>query len=625
MECIKDYAIILLDAQGRVAEWNAGAQALFGYAVEEVIGQPFSLLFPSDDPAKPEGELRKARAEGRAEDLGWRVRKDGSRFWATGYTTALRDGNSNLLGFATVIRDRTEAKAMEDNLRVVEERFRLFMENVKDYAVFMLNPEGRVVDWNLGAEHVLGYGEEILGQPFSCFFPPEDRAKGIPEQELREAVRTGRASDDRWHVRKDGTYFWALGITTAMRDERGTLKGFTKVLRDSTERKHFEEELKRRNEALEEAARRKDEFLALLAHELRNPLAPIFNGLSILAHEDITSDIRKETRLMIDRQLRQLARLVDDLLDVSRITRGRIQLKRKTVDLRAIVNHAVETCRPFMELHKHDLMVSLPIVPIWLDGDETRLEQVFINVLNNAAKYSPDSSRIEVVAGQEGDEAVVRVRDEGIGIAPELLPHIFDLFTQGSRSLDRSPGGLGIGLTLVHKLVELHHGSVEAHSEGVGKGSQFIIRLPVGEEVPREAPKESRTGPPTAADHPLRVLVVDDNLDAVGSVKLLLTMMGHQVLTAHNGEEALQAAMDHHPDVVLLDIGLPVLNGYQVAQRIRATPDLKGTVLVALTGYGQEEDRQRAKQAGFDYHMVKPSDPQQLQQLLVMVGKCNRP
>jgi PAS domain S-box-containing protein len=621
LECVRDYAIILLDRDGCVAEWSAGAEGIFGYPEAEVIGQPFTIFFPPEEQARAQQELRRA-ALGRAEEVGWRVRKDGTRFWAAGTRAPLRDAQGNVIGFGKVIRDLTATKQLEDQLRVVEERFRLFMENVKEYAVFMLDPEGRVVDWNLGAEHVLGYGEEILGQPFAIFFPPDDRSSGVPEQELRRALlETGRSSDDRWHVRKDGTYFWATGNISALRDEQGTLKGFTKVLRDSTERKRLEEELQKRNEALQEADRNKDEFLAVLAHELRNPLAPVFSALSILEQDNLPDDTRRHAREIIDRQVRQLSRLVDELLDVSRITRGKIQLKKKPVDLQAIINSAVETCRPLIDAHKHELTVVVPPEPIWLEGDPTRIEQVIVNLLNNSAKYSKDASRITLTAELAGDKTVLAVQDTGIGIAPELLPHIFDLFTQADRSLERSQGGLGIGLTLVRKLVELHDGTVEAHSEGIGKGSEFVIRLPALREAPHAPLSESTTPGSARSVNPLRLLVVDDNVDAAESMSLVLTMSGHQVHQAHTGEEALQAAKEYRPDAILMDIGLPGLNGYQVAERLRETPDLRDIVLIAMTGYGQEDDRQRAKQVGFDYHLVKPADPQQLQQLLAALGK----
>jgi signal transduction histidine kinase len=270
-----------------------------------------------------------------------------------------------------------------------------------------------------------------------------------------------------------------------MRDEQGTLKGFTKVLRDSTERKRFEEQLQERNEALREADRRKDEFLAVLAHELRNPLTPILNALSILEQEGLPREDQRQARVLIDRQVRALARLIDDLLDVSRITQGKIELRKRAVELKVIIDNADDACRPLIEAREHGLSVSLPPEPICLDADQTRMEQVVVNLLNNAAKYSDRGNHITVTADREHDQAVLRVRDTGVGIPPDLLPHVFDLFTQADRSLDRSQGGLGIGLTLVQRLVELHDGTVEAHSEGVGRGGEFVVTLPILEERPR--------------------------------------------------------------------------------------------------------------------------------------------
>ena len=622
MECAKDYAIVMLDPDGRVTEWDAGAEGVFGYPEQEAVGQPFTLFFPPEERDRPQDGLRKAAADGRSEDERWHVRKDGTRFWADSITTALRDEDKNLVGFVKVVLDRTARKEMEDHLRRVEERFRLFMENVKEYAVFMLDLEGRVVDWNLGR----GTRPRLQRRD------PGDAVLGLLSAgRLRQGRAGARAAGRGRHrpgqrrplARAEGRHLLlALGITTAMRDENGSLKGFTKVLRDSTERKHFEEELQKRNEALEEADRRKDEFLAVLAHELRNPLAPMFNALSILEQGNLPAETARHTRLLIDRQVRQLTRLVDDLLDVCRITRGKIQLRKKPVELKVVLDNAVQACRPLLTSHKHELTMSLPPDPIWLDADQTRMEQVVVNMLNNSAKYSQDGGRITIEAGREREEVVLRIRDTGMGIAPELLPHIFELFTQADRTLDRSQGGLGIGLTLVRKLVELHDGRVEAYSEGVGKGSEFVVRVPVLKELPRSAAPESTLQAPRPSENALRVLIVEDEADSAEALEMILTMMGHQVQTAHSGMAALQAAKDHRPDVILLDIGLPGLNGYQVAERLRETPDaMKHVVLVAMTGYGQPEDRQRAVRAGFDYHMVKPVDPRQLEQLLTQIAK----
>jgi PAS domain S-box-containing protein len=513
---------------------------------------------------------------------------------------------------------------VEERLLRVEERFRLFMESVKEYAIFMLDTEGRVVDWNFGVEHVVGYGEEIVGQPFAILFPPDDRRDGVPERELRKAIETGQSSDDRWHVRKDGSYFWALGITTAMRDDQGALKGFTKVLRDSTERKRFEEQIRERNHALIEADRRKDEFLAMLSHELRNPLTPIFNALSLLERESLPSDQQRQAHLMIDRHARTLARLVDDLLDVSRITRGKIELRLAAVDLNAIVKDAVETCRPMIDAHRHRLAVNLAPRPVVIDADRTRMEQVIVNLLTNSTKYSNEDSSITITTEQKLDEAIIRVQDNGMGIAVELLPRIFDLFAQADHSLHHSQGGLGIGLTLVKKLVELHGGTVQAHSEGLGKGSEFVIRLPVRTSPAMHNTLDESAAAPKKAENPLRLLVVDDNLDAADSLQMILTLSGHEVAVAYAGLEGVQAALESKPDAMIVDLGLPGMNGYEIAERVRKTPELRDAVLIAMTGYGQEEDRRRSTEAGFDYHFVKPADPQRLEEVLRLVGNRKR-
>lgn len=514
-----------------------------------------------------------------------------------------------------------EAADAWSRLREVEERLRLFMTNVTDYAIFMTDPEGRVVDWNVGAEHLLGYGPEILGQPFWVFFPPDDVRQGVPQQELKTAAAAGRASDDRWHVRKDGTYFWATGETTPLRDAQGNLKGFTKVLRDSTERKHFEEELSQRNKLLEEMDRRKDEFLALLAHELRNPLGPIFNALQLLEDERITSEAARENRQIIHRQIRQLARLVDDLLDVSRITSGKILLQKQPVRVQQIVDHAVQTCGPFIAARGRHLVVETPDEPLWLDADPTRMEQVLANLLNNAAKYTEDGGRIVLAAARHGNDVEFCVRDDGVGIPPELLPRVFDLFAQADSSLDRSQGGLGIGLTLVKKLTEMHGGRVAAQSEGAGKGSAFTVTVPLSFGKGQTAAAEPGPLQLERSQSPLHVLVVDDNHDAAETMRHLLTAMGHRAAAANSGQAAIELAERLKPDVIVMDIGLPGLSGYQVAERIRQMPELKSVVLIALTGYGSAEDERRSKEAGFDYHLVKPVDAKTLQNFLANVAK----
>jgi PAS domain S-box-containing protein len=517
--------------------------------------------------------------------------------------------------------ERARDEDLRARLRQAEERFRLFMENVKEYAVFMLDTSGRVVDWNLGAEQVLGYGQEILGQPFAIFFPPDDRRNGVPERELKRAADTGQSSDDRWHVRKNGSYFWAFGITTAMRDDAGTLKGFAKVLRDSTERKRFEEQLREKNVALQEADRLKDEFLAMLAHELRNPLAPIFNALSILHHEQLPSELGQQARSTIERQARILARLVDDLLDVGRVSGGKIQLRKAIVDLREIVDRAVNACRALLEARKHELAVSMPPAALWIEADATRMEQIVTNLLVNAAKYTEDGGKITITAIGEGNHAVLRVRDNGIGISQAFLPRVFDLFSQGERSLDRAQGGLGIGLTLVRKLAEMHGGTVQANSNGIGEGSEFVVSLPMADQISQGSVTENGFQAPKLTESPLRIVVVDDNVDAAESLRALLSLSGHDVQTAHSGTQALAVAQAYKPDLMFVDIGLPGLNGYEVAERLRQIPGLANMVLVAVTGYGQDEAKQRGQLAGFAHYLVKPIGFERVERLLDEVSR----
>jgi PAS domain S-box-containing protein len=508
--------------------------------------------------------------------------------------------------------------ALQDLRSLLEsgQGYRLMVDAVQDYAIFTLDPEGRVASWNPGSERLLGYrAEEILGREGACFFTPEEAERGVPEAELRRAVETGRAGDDRWHVRQDGSYFFASGITSALRDAQGALLGFVKIMRDRTDRKRLDEELRNRAEALARADEEKDEFLAVLAHELRNPLAPVVYALRLLDEKPLDDPNRWYIRRIVDRQMRRLARLIDDLLDVSRIRMGKVELRKDRVDLGAVIGHAVEVARPLAEDRGHQLSVSLPPEPVWLEADPVRLEQVFSNLLSNAVKFTEDGGSIALTAERQGQEVVVRVKDTGVGIHADLLPRIFDLFTQGDRSIDRARDGLGIGLTLSRRLVEMHGGAIEAHSEGVGRGSELVVRLPIfHSSTPPAAVETARAAVPLA--RPLRVLVVDDSEDTTELLGTLLEMAGHSIQVAHTGPSALEVAASFRPDAIILDIGLPGLDGYQVAQRLREDPTLRSVTLIAATGYGQEEDLRRSREVGFDQHLVKPIDPAELQRLL---------
>jgi len=487
-----------------------------------------------------------------------------------------------------------------------ERLLNLFLENVKDYGIFLLDAEGKVTTWNAGAERILGYeGDEIVGQSFDKIFTAHDVEKDQPQRELQEAVEKGRAEDERWHIRKDGSRFWATGVVTPLWDDAGKLQGFAKILRDITERKKAEDD------ALEEN-QRKDEFLAMLSHELRNPLAAISGAIQIIhTHGSIPEEVQEAANI-VQRQVSGLEHMVNDLLDVSRITRGKIQIQRNRVTLNAVLEAAIETTHPLIEARQHTLSVSRPQEPIWIDGDATRLEQIVSNLLCNAAKYTDVGGQIWLTVEREGNEAIIRVKDNGTGIMKEMLARIFEMFTQADRSLDRSQGGLGIGLTLTKRLVEMHGGKIEAFSEGVGQGSEFVVRLPVVAEMVVQQPDEVPTGENRQA-LPLRLLLVEDNEDTAVTLAALLKRCGHTVDLAHTGPEALEKATDLKPDLVLLDIGLPGMDGYQVAERLKNQDGTSQIPLVAMTGYGSDADRQRCEEVGFIRHLVKPIKLQELQ------------
>ena len=497
---------------------------------------------------------------------------------------------------------------LQQQLQESDQRFRLLIDGIQDYAILMLDPEGHVVSWNAGAEKILGYkAEEIFGAHVSRFYLPDAVERNLPDKHLRIARADGRFETEGWRMRKDGTRFWANVIVTALYDAEQKPKGFAKVTRDMTDRK--------RVEALEQSERQMNEFLAMLGHELRNPLAPIRNAVDLLRIKPKNDRTHDWSIAVIDRQVVHLSRLVDDLLDVSRITRGKIVLQKEPLEINVAVMRAVESSRPFIDARKHKLEINLSNEPLQVEADLTRLSQVVLNLLNNAAKYTANGGDIRITVGREAGDAVIRVRDSGIGMTSDLLARAFDLFVQGDRSLDRSEGGLGIGLTLVKRLVELHGGFVEARSEGPGQGSEFIVRLPLlaQQPIPAGVPEIDNQAMPHARR---RVLIVDDNRDQANTMAALLQAWGHEVRIAYDGRAAVALASGFRPQAVLLDIGLPGMNGYDVARRLRDSIDLGPMTIVAFTGYGQDEDRRRVIEAGFDHHLVKPVDPAILEKII---------
>jgi len=428
---------------------------------------------------------------------------------------------------------------------------------------------------------------------------------------LYTAQATGSARDERWHVRKDGTRFWGFGFLNALRDESGAVRGYVKAFRDLTERKRMEEELRRHAEELRDVDQRRNDFLAMLSHELRNPLSPILNSVYILDNQFSSHDpIIASTCKTIARQVTSLKRMIDDLLDVSRIAKQKLVLDKRPVALGEILRHAVDDVRALTTEHRHELTLTMePTTDVLVEADPVRLVQVFVNLLSNAAKYMEPGGKIWLTSRLEGPEVVVDVRDSGVGIAADMLPRVFELFTQVDHSLSRRQGGLGIGLALVRNLVELHGGRVDVHSDGPGKGSKFTVCLPVlsrSDQV--ETIAEDPSGVPSAP--PRRILIVEDNVDAARSLGLLLEFAGHETFLAHDGPTALAMARERRPDVIVLDIGLPGMSGYEVAAILKLESD---ALLIAMTGYAEDE---KATEAGFSHYLVKPIDRDDLLALL---------
>jgi PAS domain S-box-containing protein len=606
VDTVTDYAIFLLDPEGHILSWNAGARRMKGYSNEEIIGLPFSVFYSQEqiDRGWPDYELRMAREQGRFEDEGWRVRKDGTRFWANIIITRLLDDNGALLGFSKITRDLTERRRHEELLRHSEERFRLLVDNVMDYAIFMLDPSGHVASWNSGAELNKGYtADEIIGQHFSVFYPPDVVASGWPERELEIALREGRMEDEGWRVRKDGSRFWASVVITALHDAAGVHRGFAKVTRDLT--------AKRKIIALEDEGRRITNFLAMLGHELRNPLAPVANALAVLGMKNPGPEQLHKLHDIIGRQVRQMSRLIDDLLDVSRIISGKVQLKMEPVALRDAANSAVESVAPLMQQKSHTLSLEFA-GESWVSGDHARLVQIMVNLLTNAAKFTPAGGQITLRISRSGPHAEIGVVDNGPGIADELLPNIFKLFFQGEQDVARAHGGLGLGLSLVHELVRLHGGSISVFSAmHLHAGSEFVVQLPTI-PAPEAPPAPARAA---IVGRGQRILVVDDNRDAANTMGLLLEVLGYVTEVIYDGEKVLESIRAHRPGLVLLDIGLPGASGLEVAARIKAEID-DPPPLIAVTGYGQDRDRAASLEAGFYAHLTKPVTLSDLTELL---------
>jgi len=506
-------------------------------------------------------------------------------------------------------RDKAQSPAAADEAALLA----AIVESSED-AIHSKTLDGRILSWNAGAERIFGYtADEVIGQPITLIVPAELHDA---ENELLERLRRGERIRHFETVRlaKDGRRIPISLSVSPVCNSRGEIVAAANVSRDISEWKATEHALRVSEEALREEHRRKDDFLATLAHELRNPLAPIRYAVAASRKPGLSEEKREQGRQIVERQLEHMSRLLDDLLDIARVMHNMLTLRKRRVELRSVIGAAIETCRPKIDAKQHTLALDLPPQPIELDADPVRLAQVFTNLLINAAKFTNPGGRIELHVRRDHRNLVVSVRDNGVGMAPETIPHLFTLFSQANTALERSEGGLGIGLALVRGLVALHGGSVEARSGGLGRGSEFSVSLPVIAAMPeRMSQAAGQASKPVKA---LRVLVADDNRDGADSCATLLEVSGHTVKTAYNGRDAFEFARQFQPDVALLDIGMPELNGYEVAHTIRGEPWGGTIVLVAITGWGQDEDRRRALAAGFDHHLVKPIDPTQLDALL---------
>jgi PAS domain S-box-containing protein len=607
-----DDAIVSKSLDGIIQSWNAAAERLFGYTAEQAVGRHISLVIPSERIAEEDRILASLRAGQRIEHFETeRQRSDGQRISVSLTISPIRDAEGTVIGASKIVRDITDRKRAEAE----QHKFVTLIENSTDF-IGICDLDGMPLFVNRAGLKMVGLDdmERARRTPVRSFFFPEDQPL-VMQEFFPSVLEKGHGEIEvRFRHFKTGEARWMTYKVLTLPDAAGRPVALATVSQDVTERKRLEDSLRRVAADLSEADRRKNEFLAMLAHELRNPLAPISHAIQALrlAESDRTS-VHAATK-MLERQVGQMVRLVDDLLDMSRISRGKIELRKDRIELAPIVSQAAEATRALYKSMNHELTVTLPPHPIYLDADPARLTQVVGNLLNNACKFTDSGGHVWLTVEQDRAYAVIRVRDNGIGIAADQLPRLFEMFMQVDTSQERSREGLGIGLTLVKTLVEMQDGTVEAHSEGPGRGSEFVIRLPTVAEMPRPLPRDTAAEPLPAVRR--RILVVDDNEDAAEWLATVLRLHGHETHVAYDGMEAVTTAERIRPDAVLLDIGLPRLDGYEACRRIRAQSWGRDLLLVALTGWGQDEDRQESRDAGFDAHLVKPVDDEVLLKLL---------
>ena len=663
-----DDAVVSKNLDGIIQSWNGGAARIFGYRPDEIIGKHITTIIPPELHDEENRIIERIRAGKRIDHFEtMRVTKDGRKIAISITVSPIRNAQGQIIGASKIARDISDRRQSEEQLR--ESRGRIAAEAAalarlseastrlwrRDSLETGLEEVLRTVRSLTGAEKgnvqlvnadgktLTIVAQEGFDPAFIATFdqlPIDDRraacgrALSLGRTVVIEDVLLDEAYEPFQEVARHSGYRSVISVPLFAADgsrlgaisvhfsephrpseaEMRRLQLYCRQASDFIQRIRLEQTLRQSQQALQEADRRKNEFIALLAHELRNPLAPIRYALATIARPELTGEQKLRAEAIIGRQVSHMSRLLDDLLDISRITRGTLELKRSHVDLAEVISTAVEAAQPFLEAKHHELVVTQPGHPVAIDADAVRLAQVFSNLLINAAKYTGENGRVELEVGNTTAGVTVKVRDNGMGISPEMMPKLFNLFSQAHTTLERSETGLGVGLALVRGLVNLHGGSVSARSEGTGRGSEFIVRLPVGELTGPSAivPEAVRA----LGARSRRVLVVDDNRDAADSSATLLELQGHRTATAYTGLGGLALGQAFRPQAVLLDIGLPDVNGYELARRIRATDWGQGVCLVAITGWGQDADRERAFAAGFDHHLTKPVVPQVIETLL---------
>jgi PAS domain S-box-containing protein len=635
IEAVQDYAIFGLGPTGEIRSWNLGAGRIMGYTADEAIGRDFSMFYGPGDlrAGKPQYELDVASREGRIEDEGWRIRKDGSRFWANTVITAVLDARGVITGFVKVTQDLTKRRIAEESLRQSEETFRLLVAAVKDYAIFLLDPSGHIATWNAGAQAIKGYKpEEIIGKYFGIFYPKADLDAGKPEMELKVARAVGRFEEEGWRLRKDGSRFWANVVITAVHDETGQLRGFTKVTRDVTERKRADEvqralieqrearlkaeEDQRRTEAsfraAQEANRSKDEFLMILSHELRTPMTAIMGWARLLPTLAPDDPVIPGALASIARSADLQAQLIDDVLDVSRIVSGKLRLNVQSVDVASVLSAAVEAVRLSAVARNITLVTSLSGNLGLINADPTRLQQIVWNLLTNAVKFTPPEGRVELTARRTASQLEIAVSDTGQGIDPDFLPHIFEPFRQAETPQTRVHGGLGLGLSIVRYLTEAQGGTIVVESAGKTKGSTFTLTLPLGAKISEEVARHSGSrylaeGKATSGKLTgVHVFVVDDDPESRRLVTATLHQAGASVTAVSSAVEALMHLDREIPDIILTDIAMPHMDGNELTRLVRQRRDAAGIKIVALTAFSTEDEAVRKH---FDAYLNKPIDP----------------